>query len=261
MKATTLWRITGASALLSTALLIGGLGYGVKDVLFPQESQITQAPAAEEQPSGVLAQDRIDIVAFGDSLTKGTGDQTGKGYVGGVKEKLQQATGKPVFVTNNMAINGYQAKQLLNDLETKKPMRDAIGQAHLVLLTIGGNDLFHLGQEELAPETSRARMKETLPTIEKIIDMIAKANPNATVMYVGLYNAFLDLDPDRQASLVVQEWNDSVFQITNRYPNVVFVPTADLFQMQLNKYLYTDHFHPNQAGYERIADRIVQVLN
>ncbi|MDF2815083.1 MAG: hypothetical protein K0Q81_1283, partial [Paenibacillus sp.] len=25
-------------------------------------------------------------------------------------------------------------------------------------------------------------------------------------------------------------------------------------------YMYTDHFHPNQQGYERIAERIVQAI-
>ena len=30
--------------------------------------------------------------------------------------------------------------------------------------------------------------------------------------------------------------------------------------LQENTYLYTDHFHPNEAGYARIAERIMQAL-
>jgi lysophospholipase L1-like esterase len=41
---------------------------------------------------------------------------------------------------------------------------------------------------------------------------------------------------------------------------MVLVPTYDLFELNANKYLYSDHFHPNQDGYERIAERIVQIM-
>ena len=44
------------------------------------------------------------------------------------------------------------------------------------------------------------------------------------------------------------------------YPNITVIPTYDLFLNHEEKFLYNDHFHPNQAGYERIAERIIQVL-
>jgi lysophospholipase L1-like esterase len=46
----------------------------------------------------------------------------------------------------------------------------------------------------------------------------------------------------------------------NTYPNMILVPTADLFEQNLTKYMYTDHFHPNQEGYQRMAERAVQAL-
>ncbi|UJF36104.1 SGNH/GDSL hydrolase family protein [Paenibacillus hexagrammi] len=59
----------------------------------------------------------------------------------------------------------------------------------------------------------------------------------------------------------MQDWNDRVFTYTNRYSNMVLVPTYDLFEQNLLKYISSaDHFHPNGDGYERIADRIVQIL-
>lgn len=47
-------------------------------------------------------------------------------------------------------------------------------------------------------------------------------------------------------------------EIVNRDPNMTLVPTFDLFQHKLGEYLSSDHFHPNGAGYQAIADRIVQ---
>ncbi|MGO4274197.1 lipase, partial [Paenibacillus sp. TAF58] len=77
----------------------------------------------------------------------------------------------------------------------------------------------------------------------------------------GLYHPFLELDPKKEGSLIVQRWNNSVFEMMNRYPHMAIVPTYDLFEQNLIKYLSSaDHFHPNGDGYERIADRIVQIL-
>jgi len=85
-------------------------------------------------------------------------------------------------------------------------------------------------------------------------------NPNATIVYVGLYHPFYDIPELRPASVYVQQWNDQAQQIAGRLANVVFVPTFDLFQLNFAKYIYSDHFHPNQDGYARIAARVVQAL-
>ena len=44
--------------------------------------------------------------------------------------------------------------------------------------------------------------------------------------------------------------------VAGKFEKVVFVPTFDLFQLSVNDYLYSDHFHPNQAGYELISNRL-----
>ncbi len=41
---------------------------------------------------------------------------------------------------------------------------------------------------------------------------------------------------------------------------MIMVPTYDLFRLNGRGYLADDHFHPNGKGYERIADRIVNIL-
>jgi lysophospholipase L1-like esterase len=115
--------------------------------------------------------------------------------------------------------------------------------------------------EGFNPKGAEERLPEALKRLEQILDRIAKLNSTATIIYVGLYHPFLDMDPMREGSLVIQKWNVAAFEIAHRYPNIIVVPTSDLFELNLNKYLYTDHFHPNQDGYERIAERIAQVVN
>lgn len=261
-----IWGVVGFTAFISTIVFAVGFAFAVNQIWFPKASG--DFVAAPKQETVIERKDKLNIVALGDSLTAGTGDNTGKGYVGRVREKLEQQTGKPVFVLNNLAIPGYKSEQLVNDLALKKT-QDALAGADIVLLTIGGNDIFDGGQgiftgnnqTEFNPEGALEKIDPALERMEKVLEAIHKANPDATLLYIGLYHPFLDLDPEREGSVIVQRWNNSVFAMMNRYPNMIIVPTYDLFEQNLNKYLSSsDHFHPNGDGYERIADRIAQIL-
>lgn len=57
------------------------------------------------------------VVALGDSLTRGTGDETGKGYVGLVVEDLESKyNSKPLI--HNLGINGQVSQELVQRGET-----------------------------------------------------------------------------------------------------------------------------------------------
>ena len=49
--------------------------------------------------------------------------------------------------------------------------------------------------------------------------------------------------------------------LAGQFDKIVFVPTFDLFQLSVNDYLYSDQFHPNQAGYQLISDRLASLIN
>jgi len=266
LKTSLLWRVVGLSALVSTVLLVVGLIYAVNDIMNPKAASFTAIP--DKRPNNGLAQDdgKLDIVAIGDSLTKGTGDETGKGYIGYLKDKLAETTGNEVHVLNNLAVNGYRTDQLLLDL-TKASVADSLGRADIIVFTIGGNDLFRYVREELditSAEISGEDLRKSIPEpslrLEEILKRLQEINSRAVIVYVGLFNPFLDLDPSRETSVAIAEWNAKAAAYAHAYPNVVLVPTADLFERNLLEYLYSDHFHPNTAGYERIAERIAQAL-
>ncbi|MGG1515040.1 GDSL-type esterase/lipase family protein [Paenibacillus oryzisoli] len=264
-----IWGAVGITASISTLLFAAGFVYAANQIWFPKASGDFQlASPAPKKESMIESASKLQIVALGDSLTAGTGDNTGQGYVGRVREKLEKDTGKPVYVLNNLAVPGYKTDQLLT-LLTQQKTKDALAQANLILLTIGGNDIFQGGeglfsdenQTEFNPAAAAPRVAPALKKVEQILAAIGQANPKATVLYLGLYHPFLDLDPSREGSVIVQRWNDGIFQLVNKYPNMLVVPTYDLFEQNLIKYLSSaDHFHPNGDGYERIADRIEQIL-
>jgi lysophospholipase L1-like esterase len=262
-----IWGTVGIAAVLSSLLLIIGLVYGVNDVVNPKATLFEDVTKMPDPKQDGQEDNKIEIVALGDSLTKGTGDRTGVGYVGYMKEKLAEVTGKPVFVLNNLGVNGYRTEQLLADLNDKPSVAETLKKADIIVFTIGGNDLFKYVREELDitaanldPEELFKSIPEPAERLQQILKRINEINPTATIVYMGLFNPFLDLDETRATSLAIARWNDTAFEFIHTYPNMILVPTADLFQTNLMNYLYTDHFHPNQEGYQRMADRAVQAL-
>lgn len=272
MKSTrTMWIAAGTVGLLSTLLFLSGFVYAFKTVVYPSAAAGPgQAPQQTAAPTTTYP-DNTYIMALGDSLTKGTGDVTGKGYVERVKEGLASDLKKDVFVWNYAKVGAKTADllALLNDPNGK--LTDLLKQANIVLLTIGGNDIFQSGiTSQSAVNTAgelnidynnlQKEMPLSLDRLDKIISQIATVNPNAHIVYTMFYHPFLDYDTKRAGSTLIQQWSDKAFAIANRYPNVTVVPTYDLFSTNLLKYLYSDHFHPNQEGYARMASRVLQVL-
>jgi len=261
------WVTVATVSIVTTLVFVTGFGYAVQKILYPQAGQAPiSKPAPTAQPTGAFAdKDKISIVTFGDSLTAGTGDTSGKGYVQRVREKVEAQTGKKTYILNNLAIPGYRTDQLLRDLKEKKN-QDALRQANLILFTIGGNDLFQGGQDlingdqEFDPSVVASRVPKALNAFKEIVHTIREVNPDATVMYVGLYHPFLEMDPDKLGTPSVQLFNDGAFRILNDQKDMLFVPTYDLFERIGVRYLASDHFHPNGDGYERIAERMAQIL-
>lgn len=239
----------------------------VKDVLDPPDDERTGTPPEPAEERAFLPEDgHLDIVALGDSLTKGMGDPEGLGYVGRLKDKLAEVSDVPVRLLNNLAVNGYRTDQLLADLD-KPAVIGAVKRADLVVLTIGGNDLFRYIREEIdvlsdtiTGEALAGAIPEPAERLDQIMATLSAMQPEALIVVVGLYNPFLDLDETRESSMAIADWNARANRAAYKYPNVLFVPVADLFERQLTRYLYSDHFHPNGDGYARMAERIFQAL-
>jgi len=271
IPSSNLWRVVSITAVLSTLLMLTGFGYAVKDMLWPQgETFIGESPSAPPPESGRLsASSEIRVTAIGDSLTKGTGDATGQGYVKQVMALLQEKWDKPVSMTNNLAVNGMRADRLSELLKNDKGYEYAISQSNLILFSIGGNDLFKLATGKSASEATGEvdldQLKEQLPSglqrFKTVIERIHEINPDAQVVYMGLYNPFYDIDVLREGSLAIQQWNQEAYSIMHKYSNMTLVPTFDLFENTIGTYLSSDHFHPNHNGYAQIATRIVQSLD
>lgn len=264
-----LWRVLGWTTLICFIVMLTGFGWALKDTWFPEAGLALTEDSVPEAATGGewSAKPELYITSVGDSLTKGTGDSTGEGYVARVIEDFSEAMNKPVYLVNNLAENGLRADELAGKLD-ESGFRNAIGKADIILMTIGGNDLFQIAQSggslaeggDLSPELLLSRLPEAEPRLKAVFKKTRELNPTARIIYVGLYNAFYDLPDMRQASEVVAKWNNYAQSLAQEDGNATVVPTYDLFEFNIKPYLSSDHFHPNSDGYARISERIVQAL-
>lgn len=242
--------------IASFCLFAYGFVSGVNDVLNPKASSLikkTDVVAKEKKKTGTL-----QVVSLGDSLTRGVGDKEGIGYIGRMKEDLQKDYKQKVALTN-LAVSGAKMPDLLKQIESSGAQY-SIKQADVIVLTIGGNDLFpgweSLGKIDL--ETYRPDTATFQNEAKKIIDEIRKLNTDSPIFWLGLYNPFEDVEDLKGSSNIVVDWNASLEKLALNDKNVYITPTFDLFQNRGKDLLYSDHFHPNEVGYTYMAERLVQ---
>ncbi len=262
-----IWRITGITSIVATIVLIGGFIYAISDVLNPVGSTYTSdATTSGAKPATTVATDgSFQIAVLGDSLAKGTGDDDGSGFARRTVDLLQK-NGKEAKLIANLGINGQKTASVLSSLE-EPGVQHVLKQSNMIFVSIGANDLFNageaLGNTQQAPSKQQllANLPKASKTLQQILERIAQINPDAHILYLGLYNPFSDLPEIRvPGNEAVTAWNTTALNIINSQSNMSLIPTFDLFQQNLNKYLSSDHFHPNGTGYEQIAERVVQSI-
>lgn len=141
-------------------------------------------------------------------------------------------------------------------------MQNQIKSADVILMTIGGNDLFRGGEALDDFKSNAIKQAEASYTnnLKQIYQTIRKLNPSAPVFHIGLYNPFMSLKNASEMSAVANEWNMQSQNLSQNEKNIIYVPTFDLFQQNGDAYLATDKFHPNHAGYQFIGNRVTKVI-
>lgn len=163
------------------------------------------------------------ILAFGDSLTYGTGAERDQSY----PAVLQELTGREVInagVPGETTAQGLQ--RLPGVLEKTNP--------DLVILCLGGND-FLRRQDASATRDNLAAMIELVQARGVPVVLLAVPQPKLLLRDAPVYA-----------------------ELANQYKVAV---APDLFTDVLgDKSLKADSIHPNARGYERIAESLAQFL-
>ncbi len=259
MKYRFLWaKILNWLAILSFFLLLSGFGLAVQEILEPAETNnITGADTEPFSPSP----SKDLLLGLGDSLTRGVGDKNGLGYFGIIKKEwLAKADNSSRAI--NLSIRGQTSQNLLDQLKKAQTKR-FVKEADIIVITIGGNDLFRAGRdiEHIDIHTIKKRKEQFKYNLTAILSEIHQLNPECSIYLLGLYNPFGDLTDSSRTSTIVADWNHAAIVAAQSFNQVTVVPVYDLFHKNPQPYLYSDHFHPNEKGYQEIADRLRQVIN
>jgi len=257
------WLI-GLSAL-SCLIWLGGLAWTLQETFSGGASAAAPitgtAPEAEEQlPDPVADDGSFRLLALGDSLTRGTGDPGGKGYVGYLLEDMKKKSGQDIVLTN-YGMNGQIASGLAEQLGQSRT-KNEVKAADVIVVSIGGNDLFQGGQTLANMEQSNISKIEDayLLQLDSILKQLRENNADARIFLIGLYNPFSSLENAAATTRIVREWNYKAAEVAAAYPQTVLVPTADLFQLKVQDYLARDLFHPNAEGYRLIGERVASLI-
>lgn len=177
--------------------------------------------AQEQKLSMLLYGDRI--VAFGDSLTYGTGVEPSQSYPA-VLEKISG------FDVVNAGVPGEESaqglKRLTGVLATEQP--------RLVILCHGGNDLL------------RKRSREKLKTnLIKMIDIIRASG--AEVVLLGVPRPGIFLSSENLYDEIAEQMDVAV--------ELEIIP-----QLESDKTMKSDTVHFNRQGYAAMADAVFALL-
>jgi lysophospholipase L1-like esterase len=243
-----LWYLPLGAALVATAVFAYGFASYLRgDIGTPVDLAPAATPAAPAAPRSLVAP-----LILGDSLARGAGDESGLGIGGRLDQELKRRR-IAARRTYNLGINGARTADLMRQLDSAN-VQQLLGQANVIVISIGGNDLWGGSDWRSAPPPDPEKaMTEVLDRIAAVVDRVREANPNARIFFVGLYSPM-----GRALSPYVTRWNARMAERFRRDADFTLVQTADLFSHRDR--LALDRFHPNGEGYELIARRIADAL-
>ncbi|HFI0419215.1 TPA: SGNH/GDSL hydrolase family protein [Streptococcus suis] len=229
----------------------------------------------------LLVREKISFhyLALGDSLTEGVGDVTGQGgFVPLLAQSLNNQYGYEVMY-QNFGISGNTSNQILKRMKEDKDLKLALEEANLLTVTVGGNDLRKVLVKNLTNlklSTFDKPAKEYGKRLESIIKTARQQNADLPIYILGIYNPlYLSFPELTEMQIVVDKWNQTTKQITEKYKDVYFVDINELLYKGLegemgvsqsnstttNNLLYEeDHFHPNNTGYEIMKKALLEKM-
>jgi lysophospholipase L1-like esterase len=251
-----LWYVPAAIGVAAGVLFAVGFTLALRGAV---GEPLGEPPPAALSQSRVARPTRGFLLVLGDSVARGTGDELGRGFAGDVLEARRKSGSTEMA---NLSVNGAVSGEVRALLESAN-VRNLVGAADAILLSVGGNDLSHAvgnPSESGAVERIRQARSSFVANLRAILAALREANPSAPIYLLGLYDPFGEETPAaRLGASVILSWNAAAAETALAFPRVTPVPTFDLFYGRPDR-LAADHFHPNRNGHHAIAQRLLQLM-
>jgi lysophospholipase L1-like esterase len=200
-------------------------------------------------------------VALGDSLTVGVGAALfSPGFVQRYQRFAMDELHDLVYVQTH-AHPGFQTADVLLELKNDL-VREQLQSADIITITAGGNDLIEAArkyQDDKNEDDFSSALKKCMENYHKImneIKVLKKESINPYIIrLVDLYNP---LPQDPLAEKWIKKFNSQLKGFV-KAPFVSVAQIEKVFKGHETQYLSLDGVHPNDFGYEKIADVLNQL--
>lgn len=206
----------------------------------------------------------VKLLALGDSLTRGVGDEKQDfGYTVRLQKELEKWPAIKEVELDNRGKNGRRSDQLLALLK-KGHYDEEVADADLITITLGGNDVMKVVKKNLF-SLQKSMFDQKLPNFignyKEIIAEIRMRNPEVPLILIGFYNPFsIIVDEITPFDPIIHEWNKEIRDLAKQDQNACFVSIEDLFTSNEDMVYHVDFFHPNSAGYDRMTERMIEKM-
>jgi lysophospholipase L1-like esterase len=239
----------------------------------------TDVLSTDNPPVDTLPPGPVTIVALGDSLTQGDGDDTGRGYPARLLDLVNAV--RPGSTMTNLGQSGWNSDALINGdqgLAGQLPRAveeieaaAAEGRAAVALVWIGSNDLWYAYEfNEGSDENDALDAEHFAANMDVILGQLRAAGAQVIV-------ALLDDQTRRPVALkgeafpsITADELDRMSQQVQRYNEMIAEKAAHHGALTVDFYstdiftnpatLYDDGNHPNAAGYDVIAQKWFEAL-
>lgn len=202
----------------------------------------------------------IDYVAVGDSLTVGVGASfMSPGFVHRFACKMQSHYEEHVC-PDIYAKSGITSEEVLSIFQQPTVM-NRVKEAEIITITAGGNDLIDATktyEEQQNQIVFIQALKKCCQNYKRILatiyDAKGKSNP-FSIMILDLYNPFPQIP---LAEKWIRAFNQHIHSYSSK-PYVKIIPVYSLFRHHEQEYLSKDHVHPNDLGYQKMAQLLFEM--
>lgn len=230
-------------------------------------------------------------IALGDSLSQGVGasDPGASGFVPLVHKSLDERhdlvnLGHSGDTSQDLLDHGH-LDQAIAEIQERNGDGDQDNDVRLVTLEIGGNDLlslyFSLVQTGMCPnlETTlgkaecvdplKSALRSFEPNLGTALDRLQQADPSLPIVLLTLYNPFSDLGTtgevgelalEGQPDTPVPEGLNDIIRALAGERGVILVDVYPLFEGRAHELISGDLIHPNDQGYQVMADAVLGAL-
>lgn len=166
-------------ALLAIVVVVAVGWHGAKRIVAPKR----------------VVKPTVHLVAIGDSLTYGQGDeQHHGGYVGLIKPQLEKHYHNKV-ATVNYGVSGDRSDQIHKRINQQSQIRKDLRRADVITMTVGGNDLMQ-NLEKVVLESSTTKANQRIDRagvtyrrkLRSLLAAIRQQNHHAPIFVISIYD-------------------------------------------------------------------------